>query len=173
MVGKESNTPLPGDRLAEAIDCDPAELRAAFDRLGELAASPSDGKLTAQGKTLCEMFNALRQVWPEPFALEYEQKMLAAIDAQDQPRMARELLDFIGWSGGHALLERVERQRDQQRRGALKAAANKRGRPSPGARRLNEYRKSTKTEPTKATKVLADDLALSPSHLRRLLKRKR
>jgi hypothetical protein len=149
------------------------ELRDVCRWLVELTDSPSDGRLGARGVAIVDSFKALRTVWPEPYVSKYERKLLEAIDARDEPRMAQALLDFIVYNGVKELQDRTERLRNAQRKGALIAAGKKRGRPSPGELRLNEYRKNTKTQPTKATKVLADEVSLSPSRLRWLLRHKR
>ena len=163
----------PGHRLAKLVSCKPREIEAALLRIGKLAASPSDGKLTNQGKALCEMFNGLRRVWPGPLAAACEKDMLEAIDARDEPRMARALIDFVRWSGEGALLERLDHQRDQRRRGALIAAEHRRRRPSSVGSTLQVWEENTKTRVTKVNDLLADRLGVSASQLRRIIRKRR
>jgi hypothetical protein len=72
-----------GDRLGKLLGYQPGELQDRLRWLGELAESPSDGRLTNQGMAICDAFKALRGVWPEPYGLKYERKLLEAIDARD------------------------------------------------------------------------------------------
>jgi hypothetical protein len=64
-------------------------------------------------------------------------------------------------------------KKDRHAYGGRKTAELKRGRPSPGALRVAEYERRTKTKITTVTDELAAKLSLSPSQVRRLLRVRR
>jgi hypothetical protein len=133
-----SGSQAPGTALIKLVGPDGVE---GLRRFAAFATGPSTSTLTTKSRAIVKAVNTLRAVpeFQKAFSALFERDMFDSIDARDEARMARVLLNFIGYIGLEGFAEHAARQSKQHARGGLKAAEIRAASPSPYMKLLQEF----------------------------------